>query len=313
VKAPPLPPEVLSKVRRLRITAGRRVDESFAGAYRSVFRGSGIEFEEVREYLAGDDVRSIDWNVTARAGRPFIKRYVEERERRLVLVVDLSASQKFGTRQTLKADLAAEVAALLAATALRTNDKVGLVAFTDGIERFVPAKKGERHAIRVIRDVLGYEPKRAGTDLAGTLEEVGRTVRRGAIVVLVSDFVASGYEDALKRTARRHDVIAIRVVDPREETLPAVGLVQVEDLETGALAEIDASDAGVREAYASAAVARRAGIEALMRRAGADFVEVRTGEDYVEPLRTLFARRQRRRGRGPARQGGVGGGKKGRT
>ena len=295
MRAKSLPAEVLKKVRRLQIAAGRRVDESLAGQYRSVFRGGGIEFDEVREYLAGDDVRSIDWNVTARAGRPFIKRYVEERERRLVLVVDLSGSQRFGTRVSLKADLAAEVAALLAAAAIKTNDKVGLVAFTDTIERFVPARRGERHAIRVIRDILGFEPKSTGTDLAGTLEEVARTVRRGAILVVISDFIAQGFEEAFRRVSKRHDLIAVRVIDPREEDLPDVGLIRVTDLESGADDEIDSSDAGVRAAWAARSKGRRAALESLARGCAADYVELRTGEDYVEPLRRLFARRRMRR------------------
>lgn len=315
MNAKSLPPEILAKVRRLQIAAGRRVDESLAGQFRSVFRGSGIEFDEVHEYSPGDDVRSIDWNVTARVGKPFVKRYVEERERRLVLVVDLSGSQRFGTNVTLKGELAAEVAALLAATAIRSNDKVGLVAFTDSIEHFVPARKGERHAVRVIRDVLGFEPRSTGTNLAGTLDEICRTVRRGAILVLVSDFVASGYEEPLKRAARMHDVIAVRVIDRREETLPAVGLVRAVDLESGREIEIDAGDAQVREAWAARAAAHRAAVETQTRRAGADYVEVFTGEDYVEPLRRLFARRRRRmRGAGsPVRSGRGGGGGAGGT
>ena len=291
-----LPPEILKKVRRINIVAGRKVDEAFAGQFRSVFRGAGIEFEEVREYVVGDDVRSIDWNVTARAGKPYVKRYVEERERRLVLVVDLSGSQRFGTADTLKVELAAEVAAVLAAAAIRSNDKVGLVAFTAGVEHFVPARKGARHALRVIRDVLGFQPELSGTDLAGTLEHVNRVLRRGAILVLISDFLTSGYEKALVRAARRHDVIAVRANDPREDELPAVGLVRVADLETGEVGEVDASHPAVREEYRLRAAARRAGVEALMRRAGADYVEISTNQDYVDPLRRLFEKRARRRG-----------------
>ena len=297
-----LPPEILKKVRRIQIVAGRKVDETFAGQFRSVFRGSGIEFEEVREYVVGDDVRSIDWNVTARAGKPYIKRYVEERERRMVLVVDVSGSQRFGTADTLKVELAAEVAAVLAAAAIKSNDKVGLVAFSEGVEHFVPARKGSRHAMRVIRDVLGFQPELSGTNLAGTLDHVNQVLRRGAIVVVISDFLTSGYERSLIRLGRRHDVIAVRANDPREDELPAVGLIRVADLETGEVGEVDASDAGVREEYRLRAGARRAGVEALMRRAGADFVEISTKEDYVEPLRRLFERRAKRRG---AKRGGV--------
>ena len=285
--------------------AGKRVDETFAGQFRSVFRGSGMEFDEVREYSPGDDVRALDWNVTARAGKPFVKRYTEERERRVVLVVDVSGSQRFGTAEGFKLELAAEVAALLAACANRSNDKIGLVAFTDRVEHFVPAKKGPRHAGRVIRDVLGVEPKRAGTDLAGVLDEVNRTVRRGAILVVISDFLdtqasqADGplsFEKALVRAARRHDVICVRALDARELDLPSVGVVRLADLETGEVREVDTSDAGVRAAFRRASSRQRESIALLMRRAGADFVELVNGADYVEPLRRLFDRRARRRG-----------------
>lgn len=304
-----LPSDVLKRVRRIQIVAGRRVDEAFAGQFRSVFRGSGIEFDEVREYVVGDDVRSIDWNVTARANKPFVKRYVEERERRLILVVDVSASQSFGTAPdahehgapVLKTELAAEVAAVLAAAATRSHDKVGLIAFTDRVEHFVPARKGARHAGRVIRDVLGFRPMRTGTDLAGTLDQLNRTLRRGAILVVVSDFLAGGFEKPLERACRRHDVIAVRPIDAREEELPDVGIVRVEDLETGEKDEIDTSNAGVRRRWAERALAHREALAALMRRAGADLVHVRTGDDYVEPLRRLFRKRAlRRRRRAPA-------------
>ncbi len=291
-----LPSEIARRVKRLQILAGRKVDESFAGQFRSVFRGSGIEFEEVREYVAGDDVRAIDWNVTARSGKPYVKRYVEERERRLLLVVDVSGSQRFGTRVERKIDLAAEIAAVLAACATRSNDKVGLVAFTDDVEHFVPPRKGTRHAGRVIRDVLGFQPVRNGTNLAGTIDHVGRMVRRGAILVVISDFLApAGWEKALSRAARRHDVIAVRPSDPREGDLPAVGLVHAADLETGEVGEIDASDPAVRDAWRQKWERHKAVVTTTLRRAGADYVEVRTGEDFIAPLRALFAKRGRKR------------------
>ncbi len=304
-----LPPEIQRKIRRIQVVAGRRVDEAFAGQFRSVFRGSGIEFDEVREYVAGDDVRAIDWNVTARAGEPFVKRYTEERERRLVLAVDLSGSQRFGTAAEHKVELAAEVAAVLAATAIRSHDKVGLLAFTDRVELFVRPRKGAKHAFRVVREVLGFKPVGRGTDLAGALDTLNRVVRRGAIVVLISDWWADGHERALARAARRHDLIAVWPVDPREEELPPVGLIAARDLESGEEIEVDTSSRRTAEAYRAAAAGRRARIEAQMRRAGCDLVEVRTGEDYVARLRQLFDRRARRarRGAGGVIAGSAGG------
>src|SRR5438045_3629133 len=228
-----LPREVIRQIRRLQLRARRAVEDLLGGEYHSVFKGTGIVFEEVREYLPGDDVRSIDWNVTARMGHPFVKRYTEERELTVVLLIDVSGSHQFGTRQQLKREVLAELAAVLAFSAISNNDKVGLIAFTDRVERFVPPRKGTRHVLRLIRDVLFFQPTHRGTSIREGLDYVNRVLHRRTIVFLLSDFLDRGFESALKRTGRRHDLIALRISDPREEDLPSVGLLELEDAETG--------------------------------------------------------------------------------
>ena len=228
-----LPREVLRQIRRLQLKARRAVEDLLGGEYHSVFKGAGVAFEEVREYQPGDDVRAIDWNVTARMGHPFIKRFIEERELTVFLAVDCSASHLFGTQAQQKREVAAELAAVVAFSAVSNNDRVGLVQFTDRVERFVPPRKGARHVLRLIRDVLFHRPRRPGTSLREGLDFLNRVQRRRAIVFLFSDFLDEGYELSFKRAGRRHDLIAVRVTDPREEELPAVGLLRVEDAETG--------------------------------------------------------------------------------
>src|SRR5438874_4115181 len=244
-----LPREVIRQIRRLQLKARRAVEDLLGGEYHSIFKGTGIAFEEVREYQPGDDIRAIDWNVTARMGHPFVKRFIEERELTVLLAVDCSASQRFGTRLQQKREVAAELAAVLAFSAVSNNDRVGLVQFTDRVERFVPPRKGARHVLRLIRDVLFHQPRRTGTSLREGLDFLNRVRRRRAIVFLFSDFLDEGYELAFKRTGRRHDLIAVRVADPREEDLPAVGLLRVEDAETGERLLVDTSSRPVREAY----------------------------------------------------------------
>src|SRR6202165_1670653 len=228
-----LPREVLRQIRRLQLRARRAVEDMLGGEYHSVFKGAGVAFEEVREYQPGDDIRAIDWNVTARMGHPFIKRFIEERELTVLLVVDESGSQQFGTRLQQKREVAAELAAVLAFSAISNNDRVGLVQFTDRVERFVPPRKGTRHVLRLIRDVLFFQPQRRGTSLREGLDYLNRVLHRRAIIFLLSDFLDRDFEGALKRTGRRHDLIAVRISDPREEELPAVGLLELEDAETG--------------------------------------------------------------------------------
>src|ERR1051325_10349719 len=228
-----LPREIIRQIRRLQLRARRAVEDVLGGEYRSIFKGTGIAFEEVREYQPGDDIRTIDWNVTARMGHPFIKRFVEERELTVLLALDCSGSQHFGTRLQQKREVAAELAAVVAFSAISNSDKVGLIQFTDRVEKFVPPRKGTRHVLRLIRDVLFFQPQGRGTSLRNALDYLNRVLHRRAIIFLLSDFIEQGFERALKRTARRHDLIAIRITDIRERELPNVGLIDLEDAETG--------------------------------------------------------------------------------
>jgi len=290
-----IPAEILKKVRRIQIVTTAMVQDLFAGQYHSAFKGRGIEFEEVREYQPGDDVRTIDWNVTARTGRPFVKNYREERELTVVLLVDVSASQDFGTRQQLKSELVAELGATLAFSAIQNNDKVGLILFTDRIERFVPARKGLRHALRVVRELLYHEPVGRGTDVAGALEYLSRVLRRRAVVFLVSDFQTPDFGGPLRIVRRRHDLIPVVVRDERELTLPNVGFVELLDPETGAQVLVDTSSRALRRSFGALAEQRHAGLLAELRKLRIDAVEVRTGESFVAPLAGFFRRREARR------------------
>lgn len=289
-----LPQEVLRQIRRLHLKARRAVEDVLGGEYHSVFRGTGIAFEEVREYQPGDDIRAIDWNVTARMGHPFIKRFIEERELTVVLVMDGSGSLDFGTQLQPKRDAAAELAAVLAFSALSNNDKVGLLLFTDQVERFVPPRKGARHVLRLIRDILFHQPAGRGTSLSLALDYLNRVQRRRAVVFLMSDFLDAGYEQALKRTGFRHDLIAVRLTDLREQELPAVGLLEVEDAETGARALLDTGSRAVRDAYAAMARQRRAEFLRLARAARIDVVEAATDGRHLDALTRFFRLRERR-------------------
>lgn len=293
-----LPADVLRQVRRLHLRARRLVLTLLGGEYHSAFKGAGLSFEEVREYQPGDDVRTIDWNVTARMGQPFIKRFVEERELTLILAVDLSASQRFGTQQHAKRAAAAEIAALLALCAVSNNDRVGLLGFTQEVERFVPPKKGPRHVLRLLRDILGFEPQKRGTDLAAALDYLNKVQRRRAIVFLLSDFLGSGFAEAFKRTARKHDLIAVRTSDPREREWPAVGLVRLEDLETGRQVVIDTSNTAARDEFAARARDRSAAFTKLCRGSQADLVDASTDGAHFDALLGFFRQRDRRRRHG---------------
>ena len=284
----------LQQVQRIHIRTRQLVDGIFAGEYHSVFKGRGMEFAEVREYVPGDDVRTIDWNVTARTGHPFVKRYVEERELTVMLVVDLSASGRFGSQSRLKSDIATELCGLLALSAVRNNDKVGMILFTDRIEQFVPPQKGRNRALRVIREMLAVEPTSRGTDIALALDYLHRVVRRRSVSFVISDFLASGYERALRLAGRRHDVVPICISDPREVELPAVGLVVLRDLETGQNLLIDTSSRRVREAYREQVQAARGGRQRLFRTLALDSIEVTTDEPYIHPLMRFFRLRERR-------------------
>ena len=293
-----LPAEVLRQVRRLHLRARRLVQTLLGGEYHSAFKGAGLSFEEVREYQPGDDVRTIDWNVTARVGHPFIKRFVEERELTMLLAVDVSASQGFGTRQLTMRAGAAELAAVLGLCAVSNNDRVGLLAFSSEVERYVPPNKGPRHVLRVLRDILAFEAKHPGTDLASALDYVNKVQRRRAIVFLISDFVGSNYENAFRRVAYKHDLIAVRTSDPRERAWPAVGLVRLEDAESGRQVLVDTSSPRVREGFAAAARERDESFARLARRCQADLIEAGTDGDHFDALLNFFRKRERRRRHG---------------
>src|SRR6476619_2210007 len=247
-----VPPEVLRQVKLLELRTRGLVNSLFTGEYRSVFKGQGMEFAEVREYQAGDEVRSIDWNVTARMQRPYVKRYIEERELTVMLAVDVSGSERFGTRRRFKSELASELAAVLAMSAIRNNDRVGGLMFTDRIEHVVPPRKGRRHALRVIRDLLAFEPKGRGTDIAGETEYLNKMLAHKAIIFLVSDFLGPSVERPLKLLAQRHDLVAVTVEDPSERVLPDIGIVRFVDPETGQTIDVDTSDGDVRKRFAAA-------------------------------------------------------------
>jgi uncharacterized protein (DUF58 family) len=287
--------EVLRQVRRIEIVTNRLVNEALAGRYASSFKGRGIEFDEVREYQPGDEVRLIDWNVTARTGRPYIKRFVEERELSVLFLVDLSRSMAFGSSRQMKQRLAAELCAVLAFSAIKNQDRVGLVLFSDRIERFLPPRKGARHVLRVIREVLSFAPAGDGTDLAGALEYLNRAVRRPSVVFLLSDFFAGDFRRPLAVTNRRHDVIAVHLTDPREEELPRVGWLRLEDAETGRPWLLNAGAAAVRRQHAEWARAHRQRLAEIARETGVDVVQIRTDRPYLEPLlRFLHMRAMRR-------------------
>ncbi len=289
-----LPAEMMQRIRRIEIRARRLVANVFLGEYHSVFRGRGIEFSEVRQYEPGDDVRAIDWNVTARMGAPYIKQYIEERELCVMLVVDVSASSAFTTSAMTKRELAAEVAATLAFAAVANGDRVGLIAFSDRIELFLPPGKDRRHVLRIIRELLYLDPQGRGTDIAMALSYLARVTRRRSIVFLLSDFFDGGYEPQLRAAAIRHEVVALSLADPREESLPDVGLLEAADAETGARVLIDTSDAGVRATYAERARDMRDRRRKSFAAAGVEEVALRTDRPYVGPLLRAFRPRVRR-------------------
>lgn len=287
-----VPPEILRQVKLLELRTRGLVNSVFTGEYRSVFKGQGMEFSEVREYQPGDEVRTIDWNVTARMRRPFVKRYIEERELTVMLAVDLSGSERFGTVRRFKSELASELAAVIAMSAVRNNDRVGVVLFTDRIEYVVPPRKGRKHVLRILRDLLTFEPVGKGTDIAGLIDHLARTLKQKTIVFLISDFVAENIERPLKILAQRHDVVAVSVEDPSERTLPDVGLARFVDPETGITLEIDTSAPLVRREYEAHVNDERDARKSLLRRLAIDEVPVRTDGNYIEPLLKFFRSRE---------------------
>jgi len=289
-----IPQEIVKKIRIIEITTKRVVNDILAGEYESVFKGRGMEFDEVREYMPGDDIRTIDWNVTARTGKPYVKRYVEERELTVIFLVDLSASGRFGSVEKLKNELAAEFCALLAFSAVKNNDKVGLILFTDKVEKYIPPKKGTTHVLRVIRELLNFRVTSSDTNIAGALDYLGKVLTKKAVVFLVSDFEAEDYEKAMKMISKKHDLIAVTTVDPREVELPDVGLIELEDAETGEVVLIDTSSPAVRARYSQLGQERVNKLKGLFASMGIDQIEIKTGTDYVHSLMQFFRVRERR-------------------
>jgi uncharacterized protein (DUF58 family) len=288
------PAEILKKIRALEIKTKGLVQSVFAGDYHSVFKGRGMNFEDVREYQPGDEIRAIDWNVTARLGTAFVKKFTEERELTVVLVVDVSASGNFGSVSQSKRELAAEVACLLAFSAIRNNDKVGLLLFSDRVELFIPPKKGRSHTLRIIREILFFEPAGRGTAPALALDYLNKVVTRRAVVFFVSDFQTGDFSRELSVSGRRHDFIAVHVQDQREEMLPNVGIITLEDAETGEQIEINTADRTTRARFSALAETRRAELSRTLRRNSIDAISLRTGEDYLPALRSFFKQRERR-------------------
>lgn len=317
-----IPHEILKKIRQIELRTNRLVSETLAGQYHSVFKGQGMNFEEVREYQPGDEVRSIDWNVTARMNHPFIKKFVEERELTLMLMVDASGSGLFGSRQQSKRELAAEIASVLAFSAIRNNDKVGLILFTDTVEKYIPPRKGRKHVLRVIREALFFEPNQRGTDLNQALEFLLRVLPHKAIVVIISDFIGSpairrhaggsrlrpqlmvleslaqASFNLLRQANRRHDVVAVQITDPGELELPALGRIALEDAETGEIVEVATGDTRKRAAFAQRQIRAQADLERLFRSAAIDAIQLRTDQPYTAALGRFFETREKRRLRG---------------
>jgi uncharacterized protein (DUF58 family) len=294
-----LPSEILRKVRQIEIRARGTVNSVLSGAYSSSFRGRGMEFAEVREYVPGDEIRTIDWNVTARQGHPFVKKFTEERELTVLLAVDASASGDFGTRQEMKGEIMATLSALLAFSAIQNNDRVGLLVFTETVERFIPPQKGRKHVLRVIRELLTHKPRATGTNLAGAIDHAARLLRQRAVVFLVSDFAAPDFEKPLRLLQRRHDAVAVKVTDRREHELPDAGFLELEDPETGAVTVLDSGSPVLRRAFAAKRRAEEERLQALFRRTGTDAIDIIAGRDYDETIRPLihyFRKRAKHRG-----------------
>jgi uncharacterized protein (DUF58 family) len=290
-----IPKEILKKVRRIEIRTRRLVNDLFSGEYHSTFKGQGMEFEEVRQYQPGDDIRLIDWNVTARTGQPYVKKFREERELSVVLLVDASSSGRFGTRERFKSETAAELCALLAFSAIKNNDKVGLIIFTDDIEKFVPPKKGRAHVLRLIREILYFQPTSTGTDIAGALEYMQRVIKRKSVVFLISDFLSENFYKPLQIANNRHDVIGLKITDPRETVFDDFGLLELEDAETGEVLMIDTGSKEFRREFAAQAQEDLTNLKRSFRLINLDFINIRTDQSYIIPLINFFKMRERRK------------------
>jgi len=289
-----IPKEILKKVRKIEIQTRSVVNEVFSGEYHSVFKGRGMEFAEVREYITGDDIRTIDWNVTARMGKPYVKVFDEERELTVMLLVDVSSSSDFGTVEQMKGEIAVELCALLAFSAITNNDKVGLILFTDQIEKFIPPKKGKKHVLRVIRELLYFKPKGKNTNLNNALEYLGRVINKKSVVFVVSDFIAEDYQNALRIAGKKHDIIAISITDPREVELPIVGFIELEDAESGDTILVDTMDAEIRSVFTSKVLDDKEKREKMFKSMNIDYVDISTDKSYIEPLIKFFKKRAKR-------------------
>jgi uncharacterized protein (DUF58 family) len=289
-----IPKELINKIRQIQIYTSRAVNASFAGQYESVFKGRGMQFDEVREYMPGDDIRTIDWNVTARTGRPYIKRFVEEREMTVFFAVDLSASGDFGTVNKAKNELAAEFCAVLAFAAAKNNDKVGLLIFTDQIELYIPPKKGTSHMLRLIRELLYFKMPKRKTNIGMALDYLGRVVRKRATVFVVSDFIETGYKKSLSLLNKRHDVITVSVRDRAEIALPGVGLIEFADAETGEMILVDTSSRGFRNQYSNTCARRFDELKSMLRTINVDCISISTDKSYIQDLVSFFHMRHRR-------------------
>jgi uncharacterized protein (DUF58 family) len=289
-----LPREVLKKIRRIEITTSKLATDFLSGQYESVFKGRGIEFDEVRDYQPGDEIRTIDWNVTARMGTPFVKKFVEERQLTVMLLLDASSSSSFGTSKRFKKELAAEVCAVLAFAAIQNNDRVGLIIFTDRIEKFVPPRKGRHHVLRVVREALYFHPKGKGTDIAGALRYLDNVVTRRAVTFVISDFFAKDFKKPLSIANKKHDIVAITITDPRETELPNAGIIELVDAETGKPYMIDTSSAKVRGAYAKKSGQLRDDRKKIFGSVGVDHIDISTDKSYTEEFIKFFRMRKRR-------------------
>jgi uncharacterized protein (DUF58 family) len=289
-----IPKEILKKVKRIEIATRGLVNEVFSGEYHSVFKGRGMEFSEVREYQVGDDIRNIDWNVSARMGHPYVKVFDEERELTVMLLVDVSSSGNFGTTQQMKGEIAAELCAVLAFSAIKNNDKVGLMIFSDKIEKFIPPRKGKQHVLRVIREILFFKPDDSQTDLNVALEYLSKVIKRRSIVFLISDFLTEEYEKSLQVANKKHDIISIDIIDPREIELPNIGFLELEDAETSETVMVDTSNSEVRSGFFSQTQQDREVREKFFRSIGVDNINIFTDQSYVEPIVKFFRMRARR-------------------
>jgi len=290
-----IPADIFKNIRRIQIYTSRTVNDLLAGAYHSAFKGQGMEFEDVREYQSGDEVRSIDWNVTARFSHPYVKSFREERELTVMLIVDVSASSRFGSGERLKSELIAEIGALLAFSAIKNNDKVGLILFSSEIEKYIPPAKGVRHVLRVIRELLAFEPVYPGTDIAAALKFLGKVQRRQGVCFLISDFISPDYSHEATLAAKRHDLITVAVRDPKEYSFPRMGLITLRDLESGKMVVVDSNHDAVQESFTKESEKRLEGHKSLMNRIGAGFIDIRADRDYAMAIQRFFKTRKRRR------------------